>query len=373
MFVKNKKGLSNIVTTVLIILIAIGAIAVMGFFVYQFVLDAQEGAQYDLILNQIQFSITRAEFDLTTKEIEVIVAREDGGDDELENAIIFPVLVFHNQSGETVSSKAFNNTNFLVDDSRRLTLPLNDHGLEKIIKVEVIPAILDSEGDTREGQAATDTYILAVCGNGWQEVTEECDDGNTNSNDGCSSICEIEMRIISSSPSNGDIDARQPEDVNGLNPDGWNEVNITFNSDPSSLGSSDFSITTINGGATPTVQSIDKVSPTLGANEVRLILSDRIIPGDRTVITLLSSGQTICLIYHPADVNGDGTSAAEDVTALQDHVADPITNPLPIHRSDIIRDELINIYDWERVIDLLAGGGVSDDVWLDVTIPGNCP
>eukprot|EP01135_Chromosphaera_perkinsii_P010592 Nk52_evm1s2184 gene=Nk52_evmTU1s2184 len=31
-----------------------------------------------------------------------------------------------------------------------------------------------------------------TCGNGVTEGTEECDDGNTDNNDGCSSICKTE-------------------------------------------------------------------------------------------------------------------------------------------------------------------------------------
>jgi len=31
-----------------------------------------------------------------------------------------------------------------------------------------------------------------VCGNGLFDSGEECDDGNTNSSDGCSDICEVE-------------------------------------------------------------------------------------------------------------------------------------------------------------------------------------
>lgn len=34
---------------------------------------------------------------------------------------------------------------------------------------------------------------VAVCGNGMRETTERCDDGNTDSGDGCSATCELEL------------------------------------------------------------------------------------------------------------------------------------------------------------------------------------
>jgi len=38
-----------------------------------------------------------------------------------------------------------------------------------------------------------DTSAARVCGNGFVEGTETCDDGNTNSNDGCSNQCQLEL------------------------------------------------------------------------------------------------------------------------------------------------------------------------------------
>lgn len=45
----------------------------------------------------------------------------------------------------------------------------------------------------------TSNYGNAVCGNRFVEVAEQCDDGNTNSGDGCSSTCQVENQFYGSS------------------------------------------------------------------------------------------------------------------------------------------------------------------------------
>jgi cysteine-rich repeat protein len=38
-----------------------------------------------------------------------------------------------------------------------------------------------------------DTAVASVCGNGWVEATEQCDDGNVAAGDGCSNTCQLEL------------------------------------------------------------------------------------------------------------------------------------------------------------------------------------
>lgn len=79
--------------------------------------------------------------------------------------------------------------------------------------------------------ACADGTAAAVCGNGQPEYGEECDDGNTNNGDGCSSNCTIEENFTcSGAPStchttvgcgNGAIDAGEAcDDSNANNGDG---------------------------------------------------------------------------------------------------------------------------------------------------------
>ena len=60
----------------------------------------------------------------------------------------------------------------------------------------VVAALLaGGEPNTCPGGPAREiSYKEVVCGNSVIESTEECDDGNTRNNDGCSSICKLEGR-----------------------------------------------------------------------------------------------------------------------------------------------------------------------------------
>jgi cysteine-rich repeat protein len=47
--------------------------------------------------------------------------------------------------------------------------------------------------NTLSARAVVTVNVLPVCGNGNVTTIEDCDDGNTNSGDGCSNVCEIEF------------------------------------------------------------------------------------------------------------------------------------------------------------------------------------
>lgn len=89
----------------------------------------------------------------------------------------------------------------------RLFVPVNDKG-----------EIVFSRGDQILGKFDFDTGIVGVpgvtvpiCGNGTVELWEECDDGNTTNNDGCSASCEKEP-----SPADIDLDGSTDALTDGL-------------------------------------------------------------------------------------------------------------------------------------------------------------
>lgn len=68
-------------------------------------------------------------------------------------------------------------------------------GLEKLAKVEEVPVweLLDNDKATKQARP--------VCGDGTKHPSEQCDDGNLENGDGCSSSCDIEGGPVDPPPS----------------------------------------------------------------------------------------------------------------------------------------------------------------------------
>lgn len=172
------------------------------------------------------------------------------------------------------------------------------------------------------------------------------------------------VSIVSSTPPNGAVDARQPSNINGSNPVGWNSVDLNFSGNLESPQISDFSIGQEGGaGSPPTITSLLP----LGETSVRVSFSGRINPGAWTTLAHLPSGSSVTLGYLPADVNGDGTSSPVDILALIDFL-NGVGPARPIHSTDMDRSGVANAADILRNIDLLNGAD-GFDVWNGVSLP----
>ena len=182
----------------------------------------------------------------------------------------------------------------------------------------------------------------------------ECDEDNDR--------CSCELEILGSYPPDGAIDARQPSDLDGSNPQGWNFVNVVFDNDATCLTAEDFTVTiTPENGTAPIVIDVEA-----NANSASLFLDSRIPPGHWTQITHNDDTPTsICLGYLPADVSGDGTSGPLDILRLIDCLNNVAT--CEIHQGDANRSDETNVQDILRVIDLL-NGAEEFEVWNGVSI-----
>lgn len=170
--------------------------------------------------------------------------------------------------------------------------------------------------------------------------------------------------IISSSPPDGAIDARQPFEPDGWDEAGWQWVDLTFDGDISELTKADFRVTQEGevGGALSVVGLVP-----LQEDVARVVLNRKISVRAWTTITHLGSGGSVRLGYLPGDVNGDGTSAHADILALIDAINGTI-GPLPIWSTDIDRSERTAPADILREIDLLNGAD-SYDPFIGATLP----
>ena len=174
-----------------------------------------------------------------------------------------------------------------------------------------------------------------------------------------------ELRLVTSDPPDGAIDARQPNNIDGSNPTGWSTVQLTFNEDVAGLTPEDFTVTLDPPGPPPFLAFVfvDGNTATLQFGD---FAEDPFPPGHWTNITHNETSCSVRLGYLPGDVDGDGTSGPSDILALIDHLHGVVE--LPDHATDINRSGLPTAADILRVIDLLNGAGAFD-VWNGVSLP----
>jgi hypothetical protein len=179
-------------------------------------------------------------------------------------------------------------------------------------------------------------------------------------------VCDDQpLSIVSSVPSNGSIDARQPSLPDGTNPAGWSSIELSFSGNAESLTAADFSVSVDPPGAAPMIGFV-----ITSGNVATIQFGDAVVEyiplTSWTTITHLASGSSVRLGYLPADVNGDGTSTPNDVLALID-VLNGVSSR-PIHSTDVDRSGVSGPSDILRAIDLLNGAGAYE-VFNGISLP----
>lgn len=166
-------------------------------------------------------------------------------------------------------------------------------------------------------------------------------------------VCEEDrLSIVSSDPVDGAIDARQPFEVDGSNPAGWDRIALAFNGNALSLTPVDFELSQQGGeGGAPTVVGVLPIDETT----VQVVLSAPISVGAWTTVHHSASGTAVRVGSLPGDVNGDGIASPVDVLALIDALNG--VSVRPVHSTDIDRSGATNPADILRAIDLLNGAG----------------
>jgi hypothetical protein len=177
--------------------------------------------------------------------------------------------------------------------------------------------------------------------------------------------------VESSSPLNCCIDARQPSKPDGTNPAGWSAVELTFSAacNTGAMAAGNFNVTVTPAGTAPVIDDV-----TVAGQVVTLHFASIIPVGKWTCVEYTGNGDTICLGYHPANVNGDSTSAAADILAIINclNLVQPgVYCPWGIASCDVDRSGLCAPADILRVIDLLNGADAYVP-WLGQPLPA-CP
>jgi hypothetical protein len=170
--------------------------------------------------------------------------------------------------------------------------------------------------------------------------------------------------IIASAPETCAIDARQPSEINGVSPNGWDVLQLSFEGDVDSLSRSDFIIHEVgDDGFPPAI--VDVVA--LDESTVEVHLSRSISPGAWTTVSHEPSGSHTRVGYLPGDVNGDAIANARDIIAIIDGL-NGVGLPLPDWSLDVNRSGANTAADIIRLIDLLNGAGVYQP-YLNVSLP----
>lgn len=149
--------------------------------------------------------------------------------------------------------------------------------------------------------------------------------------------------IQSSNLPNGAIDARQPFISPGNQAQGWDVIDLTFNS-ARVMDPDDFNVTQFgNPGTAPQVVSVVQqgISTTY-----RITLSAPLTPFTWSQITYTPSDTSICLGFLPGDVNADGMASngsgptlgvSSDIAALQNEFVAGVNSIAPVWSVDINR------------------------------------
>lgn len=176
--------------------------------------------------------------------------------------------------------------------------------------------------------------------------------------------------ITTASPTDCDVDGRQPHDIASAVPaQGITSIDVTF-SNPcnaaTDLMASNFTLTlTPAGGTPPTVTNVAG-----SGNTATLTLSAPIPPQKWTCVTSNTApGSQTCVGFLPGDVNANLTANTADVTAAINSLNGTVPEP-PIG-TDTNRSSIHTAEDLVRLLDLFNGGGAYSPL-LNTTLPA-CP
>lgn len=204
-------------------------------------------------------------------------------------------------------------------------------------------------------------------------VPDACDiafqhvrDANAN---GVPDPCEA-IAIVSSTPPNGAIDARQPHPINSPTPAaGYTQLTLTFSGAATGLVPASFGVAVEPaGGPVPSI-----VTVSIAGNNATLTLNQPIPAGKWTRVTHTESGTSTRIGFLPGDVNNDRTASPVDVLRLIDRLNGVCAPPPPpcnyaAYQTDADRSGATNPADILRVIDLLNGADAFE-VWNLRTLP----
>ena len=183
---KNKKGISGVIVTLIMVVISIIAITIVWGVLRNTI--TEESSKVSISSLQLDLEITGAHMD--GLDVVLGVKRNTGGGE-----ITGINFIFNDGTQSVIVKKAttldeLDERNFVFSSSEVLGIGPGD-------LVSIAP-VYELGGEETAGRPTDSSPIgnagqeIAVCGDGILGVGETCDDGNTNDGDGCSSTCQTE-------------------------------------------------------------------------------------------------------------------------------------------------------------------------------------
>lgn len=154
----DKKGLSNIIATVLIILLVLCAVAIIWVIIRHATTKTLMSARDESTLMGVRFNIIDSSVNVSTDQnISFIVEREPSG----ENTSVFPIPVLEDSWGYSKAINRYNTTNLKEFERILVNVTEAEHGLPgKLKRILVYPALINPDGEIVTSRAPSDAYEI---------------------------------------------------------------------------------------------------------------------------------------------------------------------------------------------------------------------
>lgn len=179
----DRRGLSDIVTNVLIILLVLVAVGIIWTFVNPLLRSPQDQLGTDQFSTSFEVVPSSVQLDTTANTIQINIKRNPGGG---ENAAIVGMSVILEDAAGNTNVTSYELSDFKELETRTISVSYGTV-IGDPVKVSIVP-LFDINGQERPGSIA-DTFVIStgqssgspdLCGNGQINSGEQCDGSNLN-------------------------------------------------------------------------------------------------------------------------------------------------------------------------------------------------
>src|SRR3989344_190002 len=157
MIMNNKRGISNIVASVLIILLAIIGVSLIGYLIYKLINGTTGTAECNQQLNDANFEIYEPSVVINGLNVSFRVERKDSEED----IKAFPIIQILGPGDNSYTTNRYNNTEFPLSSRPLIDIPQSEHNLNNITKIRIYKAVICENGNINSAEEPTDEFTPA--------------------------------------------------------------------------------------------------------------------------------------------------------------------------------------------------------------------